>query len=103
MYETDLPGSTLTVTANTTAIGVDLIQTTGSGRIAWSIDGEPEKTEDLWAGWLQRCGLYVRSFLWAGGQPRKDRVLTLRVLPKPEKADGNLIRIGGNCVTNPKP
>jgi acyl-CoA thioesterase I len=103
MVETDLPGSTLTVTANTTAIGIYLIQTTDSGRIAWSIDGEPEKTEDLWAGWLSKGALYVRNFLLARGLPRKDHVLTLRVLPKSERAEGNFIRIGGFCVTNPKP
>jgi hypothetical protein len=103
MYETDRPGATLTVTANTTAFGVYLIQTTDSGRIAWSLDGGPEKREDLWGGWLGKGGLYVRNFLLAAGLPRRDHVLKLTVLPKSEKAEGNLVRIGGFCVTNPKP
>jgi hypothetical protein len=103
MVETDRPGATLSVTANTTAIGIYLIQTTDSGRIAWSLDGGPETTEDLWAGWLGKGGLYVRNFLLASGLPRKDHVLKLTVLPKSDKAEGNLIRIGGFCVTNPKP
>jgi hypothetical protein len=103
MCETDRPGATMTVTANTTAIGVYLIQTTDSGRIAWSVDGGPEKSEDLWAGWLGKGGLYVRNFLLATGLPRKDHVLKLTVQPKSEKAEGNLVRIGGFCVTNPKP
>jgi len=103
MYETDRPGATITVTANTTAIGVYLIQTTDSGGIAWSIDGGPENRQDLWAGWLGHGGLYVRNFLLATGLPRKDHVLKLTVLPKSEKAAGNLVRIGGFCVTNPKP
>lgn len=103
MYETDRPGATLTVTASTTAIGIYLIQTTDSGRIAWSLDGGPEKTEDLWAGWLGKGGLYVRNFLLASGLPRKDHVLKLTVLPKSDKAEGNLIRVGGFCVTIPKP
>ena len=58
---------------------------------------------DLWAGWLGKGGLYVRTFLLASGLPRKDHVLKLTVLPKSDKAEGNLIRIGGFCVTNPKP
>ncbi len=103
MYQTDRPGATMTVTANTTAIGIYLIQTTDSGRIAWSIDGGPEKVEDLWAGWLGKGGLYVRNFLLASGLPRKDHVLKLTVLPKSEKAEANTVRIGGFCVTNPKP
>jgi hypothetical protein len=103
MYQTDRPGATMTVTANTTAIGIYLIQTTDSGRIAWSIDGGPEKVEDLWAGWLGKGGLYVRNFLPASGLPRKDHVLKLTVLPKSEKAEANTVRIGGFCVTNPKP
>ena len=103
MVETDRPGATLSVTANTTAIGIYLIQTTDSGRIAWSLDGGPEKTEDLWAGWLGKGGLYVRNFLLASGLPRKDHVLKLTVLPKSDKAEGNTVRIGGFCVTNPKP
>jgi len=102
MYETDGPGATLTVTANTTVIGLYLIQTTDSGRIAWSIDGGPEQTMDLWAGWLGKGGLYVRNFLLATGLPRKDHVLKLTVLPKSEKSEGNFIRLGSFCVTNPK-
>lgn len=103
MYETDQPGATLTVTANTTVIGLYLIQTTDSGRLAWSLDGGPEKVEDLWAGWLGKGGLYVRNFLLATGLPRQDHVLKVTVLPKSEKAEGNLIRIGGICVSNPQP
>ncbi|MGO8748109.1 MAG: SGNH/GDSL hydrolase family protein [Thermoguttaceae bacterium] len=102
IYQTDRPGAKMTLTANTTAIGVYLIQTTDSAPIAWSIDGGPEKREDLWAGWLGRGGLYVRNFLLATGLPRGDHVLKLTVLPKSEKAEGNLVRIGGFCVTNPK-
>lgn len=102
MFETDRPGATLTVTANTTVIGLYLIQTTDSGRIAWSLDGGPEQIEDLWAGWLGKGGLYVRNFLLATGLPRQDHVLKLTVLPKSEKAEGNLVRIGGICVSNPK-
>lgn len=103
MWETDRPDATLTVTANTTAIGLYLIQTTDSGRFAWSLDGGPEKVEDVWAGWLGKGGLYVRNFLLAHGLPRQDHVLKLRVLPKSEKSEGNWLRIGGFCVTNPKP
>lgn len=103
LYETDRPGATMTVTANTTAIGIYLIQTTDSGRIAWSLDGGSEQTLDLWAGWLGKGGLYVRNFLLATGLPRQDHTLQLTVRPKSEQADGNLIRIGGFCVTNPKP
>jgi acyl-CoA thioesterase-1 len=102
MYETDRPGATLTITANTTAIGIYLIQTTESGRIAWSLDGGPEQVLDLWAGWLGKGGLYVRNFLLATGLPRQDHVLKLTVLDKSEKAEGNAVRIGGFCVTNPK-
>ncbi len=57
LYATDRPGATLTVTANTTVIGLDLIQNTNSERIAWSIDGGGEQTLDLWAGWLGKGGL----------------------------------------------
>jgi hypothetical protein len=103
MYETDCPGATLTITANTTAIGIYLIQTTDSGRIAWSLDGGAEKIEDLWASWLGKGGLYVRNFLLASGLPRTDHVLKITVLPKSDKAEGNVVRIGGFCVTNPKP
>jgi acyl-CoA thioesterase-1 len=103
MYETDRPGATITLKANTTAIGLYLIQTTDSGRIAWSIDGGPEEGLDLWAGWLGKGGLYVRNFLLATGLSRGDHVLKLTVRPKSEKADGNFVRIGGFCVTNPKP
>jgi lysophospholipase L1-like esterase len=103
MYETDRPGATMTFTANTTTIGVYLIQTTDSGQIAWSIDGGSENQLDLWAGWLGKGSLYVRNFLLATGLPRTDHVVKLRVLPKSEKAEGNFIRIGGFCVTNPKP
>jgi hypothetical protein len=103
IYETDRPGATLSVTANTTTFGVYLLQTTDSGRIAWSIDGGEEQILDVWAGWLGKGGLYVRNFLFQTGLPRKDHVLKLTVLPKSEKAEGNFIRIGGICVTNPKP
>lgn len=103
MYETDQPGATMTITANTTVFGVYLIQTTDSGQIAWSIDGGPEKNQDLWAGWLGKGGLYVRNFLLATGLPRGNHTLKLTVLPKSEKAEGNTVRIGGFCVTNPKP
>lgn len=103
MYETDRPGATMTVTANTTTLGVYLIQTTDSGRIAWSIDGGPEKREDLWGPWLGKGGLYVRNFLLATGLPRGNHTLKLTVLPKSEKSEGNLVRIGGFSVTNPKP
>ena len=103
IYETDRPGATMTITANTTAVGIYLIQTTDSGRIAWSIDGGPEKQEDLWAGWLGKGGLYVRNFLLARSLPRGNHVLKLTVLAKSEKVEGNMVRIGGFCVTNPKP
>jgi acyl-CoA thioesterase I len=103
MLESDQPGATMTVAANTTVFGVYLIQTTDSGRIAWSIDGGPEQQLDLWAGWLGKGGLYVRNFLLATGLPRGNHTLKVTVLPKSEKAEGNFIRIGGFCVTNPKP
>ena len=103
IYETDRPGATMTITANTTAVGIYLIQTTDSGRIAWSINGGPEKQEDLWAGWLGKGGLYVRNFLLARSLPRGNHVLKLTVLAKSEKVEGNMVRIGGFCVTNPKP
>jgi hypothetical protein len=103
MYQADRPGATMTVTANTTALGVYLIQSTDSGRIGWSIDGGPQKQEDLWAGWLGKGGWYVRNFLLATGLPRGDHVLKLTVLPKSEKAEANVVRIGGFCVTNPQP
>jgi hypothetical protein len=103
MYVTDRPGATMTITVNTTTMGVYMLQTTDSGRIAWSIDGGPTKEIDIWAGWLGRDGLYVRNFLLATGLPRGDHVLKLTVLPKSVKADGNWVRIGGFCVTNPKP
>ncbi len=103
MYVTDRPGATMTITANTTTLGIYMLQTTDSGRIAWSIDGGPTTEMDIWAGWLGKGGLYVRNFLLATGLPRKDHVLKLTVLPKSAKADGNWIRIGGFCVTNPKP
>ncbi len=102
-YETDQPGATMTVTANTTTIGVYLMQTTDAGQIAWSIDGGEEKTLDLWAPWLGKGGLYVRDFLLATGLPRADHVLKMRVLPHSDRSDGNVVRIGGFCVTNPKP
>lgn len=103
IYETDRPDATMTLTVNTTTIGIYLIQTADSGQIAWSIDGSPEKHEDLWADWLGKGNLYVRNFLLATGLPRTNHVVKLRVLPKSEKAEGNSIRIGGFCVTNPKP
>lgn len=103
MYETDRPGATMTLKVNTTTIGVYLIQTTDSAQVAWSIDGGPEKREDLWAGWLGKGGLYVRNFLLATGLPRSDHVLKLTVRPKSPKAEGNFVRIGGFCVTNPRP
>ena len=101
MVQTNQPGATMTVTANTTAFGVYLIQTTDSGQFAWSIDGGPEKIEDLWASWLSKGGIYVRNFLLTTGLPRKDHVLKLRVVPKSEKSEGNIVRIGGFAVTNP--
>lgn len=103
VYETDQPGATLTLTANTTTFGVYLIQTTDSGRLAWSIDGGPEQTIDLWASWLWKDAFFVRNFLFAMGLPRGQHTLNLRVLPKSEASEGNLVRIGGFCVTNPKP
>jgi hypothetical protein len=51
------------LTANTTAIGVYLIQTTDSAPIAWSIDGGPEKRDDLWAGW-GRAACTCATFSW---------------------------------------
>ena len=103
MYETEHPGATMAITANTTTFGVYLLQTTDSGAVAWSIDGGPEQRLDLWAGWLGKGGLYVRNFLLATGLPRGDHVLKIKVLPKSEKSEGNHVRIGGFCVTNPKP
>jgi hypothetical protein len=103
MLETDQPGATMAITANTTALGVYLIQTTDSGQLAWSIDGGPEQTLDLWAPWLGKGGLYVRNFLFATGLPCADHTLKVKVLPKSEKSEGNWVRIGGFCVTNPKP
>lgn len=103
MYQTDQPGAAMTLTANTTTLGVYLIQTTDSGQIGWSIDGGPEQRLDLWAGWLGKGGLYVRNFLFATGLPRGDHVLRLKVLPRSEKSEGNFVRIGGFCVTNPRP
>ena len=103
MLQTDKPGATMTITANTTTLGLYLIQSTDAGQIAWSVDGGSEQTLDLWAPWLGKGGLYVRNFLLAMGLPRGTHMLQVKVLPRSAQAEGNLVRIGGFCVTNPKP
>jgi hypothetical protein len=52
-------------------------------------------------GWLHEGTLYARNFLFAEQLPVGQHTLTLKVLPKDAQATGNLIRIGGFCVTNP--
>ena len=103
MYATDQIGATMSVTANTTVMGLYLLQTTDSGQIEWSIDGGEPKTLNLWASWLSKGNFFVRNFILAEGLPRGDHTLTVKVLPKGDKSDGNWIRIGGVCVTDPKP
>lgn len=102
IYVTDQPGATLTVTADTTTMGLYLIQSADSGQIEWSIDGSTPKKINLWATWLDRGSLYVRTFILVEGLPRGNHTLTVKVLPKSDKSEGNWIRIGGACVTNPK-
>jgi len=103
MLEAAAPGETLSVTADTTALGLYLVQSTDSGRIAWSIDGGPEQIEDLWAPWLSAGNHFARVFLLAYDLPRGTHELRVTVLPKGENSTGNLVRIGGFCVTNPRP
>jgi hypothetical protein len=103
MYETSQPGATLTVTANTTALGVYLLQTTDSGQLEWSVDGGPPQTQNLWMGWLNQGSFYARVFLFAEHLPRGQHTLKLKVLPKSPESTGNVVRIGGFCVTNPLP
>jgi len=103
MYATDQTGATMTVTANTTVMGLYLLQSTDSGQIEWSVDGGEPKTLNLWASWLVKDKWYARSFILAEGLPRGEHILTVKVLTKSDKSDGNWIRVGGICVTNPKP
>ncbi len=103
MYATDQTGATMTVTANTTVMGLYLLQSTDSGQIEWSVDGGAPKTLNLWASWLAKDRWYVRTFILVEGLPHGEHTLTVKVMPKNDKSDGNWIRIGGICVTNPKP
>ena len=103
MYQTDQPGATLSLTARTTVLGVYLIQTTDSGQLEYRIDGGEPKVQNLWMPWLSKDGLFVRNFLFAENLPEGEHTLTLKVLPKSEKSEGNFVRIGGFCVTNPRP
>jgi len=98
----------MTVTMNTTTVGPYAISSTDAGQIAWSIDGGEEHTLDLYPGWVAKGTVakdnyFVRNFLLATGLPRADHVLKLRVVPHSERSDGNVVRLGGFCVTNPKP
>jgi hypothetical protein len=57
------------------------------------------------AGWKKYIAAASRlsmTFLLATALPRKDHVLKLTVLAKSEKAEGNTVRIGGFCATNPQ-
>ena len=105
MFATTQAGATMTVTANTTVLGLYLIQTFDSGQIEWTVDGGAPKTLDLWMPWLghKPDDRYVRNFILAEGLPRGEHTLTVKVLPKSGKAEGNWVRIGGVCVTNPQP
>jgi len=98
IYETDRPGATMTVRANTTMFGLFLIVNEASGRIAWSVDGGPETEFDLFNGFQ-----YYSLNLLARGLPRGEHALKVKVLPKSERSKGNRVIIGGICVTNPKP
>jgi hypothetical protein len=101
MYQTDQPGATMTLKARTTVLGVYLIQSTVSGQLEWTVDGGPAHTQNLWMGWLHAGALYARNFIFAEGLPVGDHTLTLKVLANSKEATGNLVRIGGFCVTNP--
>ena len=102
LIETDRPGATVTVTANTTTFGMYRIMTDDGGRLAWSIDGGKETEFNLRTRDPKGRVWFDERIFQSNLAPGK-HTLRLRVLPKEEKSLGNMVRIGSIFVTNPKP
>ena len=102
LLETDQTGAVVTVTARTTTFGVYRVATDDGGRVAWSIDGGKEAEFNL-STHGTNGNVWFDNRIFQSGLPPGEHTLTLRVCPKVEPLRGTMVRIGGFCVTNPKP
>lgn len=100
LLQCDVPGASLTVTANTTTFGFMCLMTGDSGKFKWSIDGGPEKESGLQ---LRRPGIWGRHVILAQNLKPGPHTLKITVIERPDPAKGGMIHIGGFCVSTPVP
>ena len=90
----------MTVTAYTTTFGVMAAMMGDSGKLGWSIDGGKEQEVNFCNNYVLKGGAWVRNIVFAQDLPPGEHTLKLTIKPKWDQATGNMIRIGGFCVTN---
>ncbi len=100
ILESDQPGATLTLTANTTSFAIAVLPTPDSGSYAWSVDGGPQRTKKL------RVERDLNGRVWtlvvAEDLPPGEHTLTIMVLPPQDGIEGNWVRVGAFGVTSPE-